>query len=109
MNLKISPSARAWSDNRQNRQRSPFQCRHSVALADTAIPTPAPVSRLRRGEDGQIVDRILKISRPSLTFFAYSQAKRIRRKKKYYTIDTALRRAVTTRPSASRLKRIWHL
>jgi len=33
----------------------------------------------------------------SCPYFAYSQAKRIRRNKKYYAIDTALRRAVTTR------------
>jgi len=36
----------------------------------------------------------------SCPYFAYSQAKRIRRSKKYYAIDTALRRAVTTRGGA---------
>ena len=36
----------------------------------------------------------------SCPYFAYSQAKRIRRNKKYYAIDTALRRAVTTRGGA---------
>ena len=33
----------------------------------------------------------------SCPYFAYSEAKRIRRNKKYYAIDTALRRAVTTK------------
>lgn len=32
----------------------------------------------------------------SCPYFAYSEAKRVRRNKKYYAIDTALRRAVTT-------------
>jgi predicted AAA+ superfamily ATPase len=36
----------------------------------------------------------------SCPFFAYSEAKRTRRNKKYYAIDTALRRAVTTRIGA---------
>ena len=36
----------------------------------------------------------------SCPYFAYSQAKRIRRNKKYYAIDTALRRAVTTKIGA---------
>jgi len=36
----------------------------------------------------------------SCPYFAYSEAKRIRRNKKYYAIDTALRRAVTTKTGA---------
>jgi len=38
----------------------------------------------------------------SCPYFAYSEAKRIRRNKKYYAIDTALRRAVTTKIGADR-------
>jgi len=36
----------------------------------------------------------------SCPYFAYSEAKRIRRNKKYYVIDTALRKAVTTKIGA---------